>query len=132
MAISGLAGSRTVRERRYAKLEGTGLGINGGRLVGPGVSGVTLGGGYAWSVKGCCSQDANFTPLRPARTSNEHSLTIDKVVSFQIVTPDGQKRFVSSTSQSDLFWAGRGGMNKFGVITSWTLKTYAQPNICGG
>ena len=32
----------------YAALDGTGVGVVGGRVPGPGVGGFTLGGGYSW------------------------------------------------------------------------------------
>ena len=82
-------------------------------MLGPGVGGVSLGGGYAWQT-------------------NEHGLICDNVVEFNIVLPNGVITTVDS-SQTELFFALKGGLNRFGVVTSIVLKTIPQNNhVYGG
>lgn len=45
--------------------------------------------------------------------SNQHGLTIDTVREFEVVLPDGTVATASNTSHPDLFWALKGGHNKF-------------------
>jgi decaprenylphospho-beta-D-ribofuranose 2-oxidase len=47
------------------------------------------------------------------------------VVSFDLVTPDGNLRRVTPEGSPELFWATTGGMGLTGVITSATLRTMA-------
>ncbi len=85
----------------------------GGRVVGPGVGGFSLGGGYSW-------------------LTDQYGLTCDTVVAFNIVLPNATITKVTSR-QSDLFFALKGGLNRFGVVTSIVLKTVPQPNqVYGG
>jgi FAD/FMN-containing dehydrogenase len=43
-----------------------------------------------------------------------------------MVLADGQIVEVSETSNSDLFWAIRGGGSNFGVVTEFTYRIYKQ------
>src|SRR5262245_18979410 len=70
-----------------------------------GVAGLTLGGGFGW-------------------LSRKLGLTVDNLLSADIVTADGQLRQVSATSDPDLFWAIRGGSGNFGVVTSFEYKLH--------
>ena len=55
-----------------------------------------------------------------------YGLTIDSLAEVEIVTADGQTRTASSTTDSDLFWACRGGGGgHLGVVTSLTFDTVA-------
>ncbi|EKG19594.1 FAD linked oxidase [Macrophomina phaseolina MS6] len=97
----------------YKKLQGTGYNVVGGRTVGPGVGGFTLGGGYSWKT-------------------NQHGLTCDSVKSFNLVLPNGTITRVDS-SKPELFFALKGGLNRFGVVTSAEFYTHKQPaKIYGG
>ena len=67
-----------------------------------GIAGLTLGGGFGWLTR-------------------KFGMTIDSLVSAEIVTADGQKRRVSGKESPDLFWAIRGGGGNFGVVTRFTF-----------
>lgn len=96
----------------YKKLDGTGVGVVGGRVPGPGVGGLTLGGGYSW-------------------LTNSYGLTVDSVVSFDLVLPNGTLTTASSTT-SDLFFALKGSLNRFGIVTSMVMKTVPLGQVNGG
>jgi FAD/FMN-containing dehydrogenase len=53
-------------------------------------------------------------------------LVIDNLVKVTIVTPDGSIQTASSTENTDLFWAIRGGGCNFGVVTEFVYKLYPQ------
>ncbi|KAM3451210.1 hypothetical protein MY3296_005466 [Beauveria thailandica] len=93
----------------YVALNGTGVNAVGGRVAGPGVGGVTLGGGYSW-------------------LTNQYGLGCDNVISYNLVLPNGTAITVDSTTP-DLFFALKGGLNRFGIITSIVFKTFPQPDI---
>jgi hypothetical protein len=93
-------------------MNGTGINVAGGRVVGPGTGGFTLGGGYSW-------------------LTNQYGLTSDTVVYFNLVLPNGTATVVDA-SKPDLFFALKGGLNRFGIVTSVVYKTVPQPNLVYG
>jgi hypothetical protein len=55
-------------------------------------------------------------------------LTLDAVVSIEVVLANGTITTASETEQPDLFWALRGAAPTFGIITSYTFKTFPVPD----
>ncbi|KAF4539443.1 FAD linked oxidase [Lasiodiplodia theobromae] len=97
----------------YEELDDAGYNVVGGRVVGPGVGGFTLGGGFSWKT-------------------NQYGLTCDTVKSFTLVFPNGTITRVDS-EQPDLFFALKGGLNRFGVVASAEFYTHEQPpQVYGG
>ncbi|MPY75675.1 MAG: FAD-binding protein [Alphaproteobacteria bacterium] len=88
----------------------TPLGINSTT----GVAGLTLGGGFGW-------------------ISRKYGMTVDNLVSVDIVTADGALRRASETENPDLFWAVRGGGGNFGVVTSFEFQLHSVgPEVLSG
>jgi len=98
----------------YDALIPQGVNIIGGRVTGVGVAGFTLGGGYSWKT-------------------NQYGLTIDNMISYTLVLPNGTIVQPSATSYPDLFWALKGaGQVNFGIVTQFTMKAYPQTDVWGG
>ncbi|KAI9439635.1 FAD dependent oxidoreductase [Lactarius indigo] len=95
----------------YSYLVPKGLNVVGGRIDGVGVSGFTLGGGYSWKT-------------------NQYGLTIDTVMAFELVLPNGHVKKVTEKDE-DLWFALRGGLNNYGIVTKYTLKTHKQTDVWG-
>jgi FAD/FMN-containing dehydrogenase len=88
----------------------TPLGINSTT----GVAGLTLGGGFGW-------------------LSRKYGMTIDNLLSADIVTADGELLHVSADAHEDLFWAIRGGGGNFGVVTQFEFQLHpVGPLVYGG
>jgi FAD/FMN-containing dehydrogenase len=90
-----------------------GLATTGGTVSNTGVLGLTLGGGLGWLM-------------------GKHGLSIDNVISADLVTADGTFRTVTATDHTDLFWAIRGGGGNFGVVTSIEFQLHPVGQVLGG
>jgi FAD/FMN-containing dehydrogenase len=82
-----------------------GLAVPGGVVSTTGIAGLTLHGGVG-------------------HLRRKHGLSIDSLLSVEIVTADGQLRKASPTENEDLFWAVRGAGSNFGVVTSFEFKAH--------
>jgi hypothetical protein len=80
-----------------------GLAVSSGIISHTGVGGLTLGGGFGW-------------------ISRTHGLSIDNLLSAEIVTAEGKEVTASAFENPDLFWAIRGGGGNFGIVTSFEFK----------
>ena len=83
-----------------------GLAVPAGFISTTGVGGLTLGGGIG-------------------HLTRHYGLTIDNILSVDMVLANGKFVIANAKENSDLFWAIRGGGGNFGVVTSFLYK--AQP-----
>src|SRR5215471_17083050 len=79
-----------------------------------GIAGLTLGGGFGWLT-------------RP------FGMTIDNLISVDVVTAKGELMRASGSQNEDLFWALRGGGGNFGVVTSFEFRLHpVGPQVFSG
>jgi FAD/FMN-containing dehydrogenase len=124
--LSGMRGVRVDPATSTARAEGGatwgdfnaatypfGLATTGGIISTTGVAGLTLGGVIGYLTRGS-------------------GLSLDNLVSLDVVTADGRFLVASERENEDLFWALRGGGGNFGVVTSLEFRLHPVKDIYGG
>jgi FAD/FMN-containing dehydrogenase len=116
--LSGMKGTRVDPSARTVRVEGGctwgevdhathpfGLATPNGFISTTGVGGLTLGGGIGY-------------------LSRTLGLTLDNLLSVDMVLADGSFITASTEDHTDLFWAVRGGGGNFGVVTSFLFQLH--------
>jgi FAD/FMN-containing dehydrogenase len=74
------------------------------------VAGLTLGGGFGW-------------------LTGKYGLTIDNLLSVQMILADGSILTASENENTDLFWAVRGSGSNFGAAASFKFRAHPKPPV---
>src|SRR4029079_18665959 len=62
----------------------------------------------------------------------KYGLTIDNLLSVEIVTAEGQVCHASAEENGDLFWAVRGGGASFGIVTAFEYRLHPIGQVLAG
>ena len=60
----------------------------------------------------------------------KHGLTIDQLLSVDLVTADGEFVKASANENADLFWGVRGGGGNFGIVTEFEFRLHRSARRC--
>jgi FAD/FMN-containing dehydrogenase len=90
-----------------------GLATTTGTVSGSGLGGLTLGGGIGWLMR-------------------KYGLTIDNLLSADLVTAHGYMLTANAHENSDLFWGIRGGGGNFGIVTSFECQMHPVGSVLAG
>ena len=88
-------------DRRTFKTHIFGLAVPCGIIPQTGIGGLTLGGGVGWLLR-------------------KYGMSIDNLLSCQVVTADGRVLNASHSENEDLFWALRGGGGTSALSLPWS------------
>lgn len=97
----------------YTLLSPYGLAVAGGRYGDVGVGGLLLGGGINYF-------------------GNLVGWSMNSVVGYEVVLANGTVVVASAQHNRDLWWALKGGLNNFGIVTRFNMSTIPITQLYGG